>query len=570
MRRSRLERVRESLRLQQIYNLFLRYGMDILLDRGVLGDFRRMMQSWIYSPSQPLVPLTTPVKARLMIEELGPIYVKMGQLISSQAAVLPDEWERELVKLQNNVPPFPQEDVYAAIIDELGAPPEELYAEFNPEPMAAASLGQVHKAVLHNGQKVVVKVQRPNITNRVKADLGIMDNAVRVYSRRSEWARDLDLVGVLNEFGSNILTELDYGNEAYNAFKLSRNLESIEGVKIPTIYPELSTSKVLTMEFVDGVKISNLEAIQAAGIDLKTIADVTLLSAIKQMLIDGFFHADLHPGNLLVNLETGDVTYIDTGMVGELDFKQRLNLISLFIVLNQGDTKGVAQAFLGVSKPFKEFDENAYYKDFERRVGRFMEYDTNASFSQNVNLVFDILQKHGLRLDSQFTLALKTMTQAETIATLLFPEAGIIAQTNKYIQDLAIEQVTAENITKVVTKEGSQIVRELVQRMPTLHEATLSWLNQYEKGRFELYLDTADLAKEVNKASNSMTQVTLGILLVGMIIGSSIAASFASITGDYWSLMPRVAFVGYTVSMLIAAIVVFGLLRRLWGKKGQD
>ena len=340
MRKSRLDSIRESLRLQQVYNVFLRYGMDILLDRGVLGDFRRMMQSWIYSPSQPLVPLTIPVKARLMIEELGPIYVKMGQLVSSQAAVLPAEWEQELVKLQNDVPPFPLEDVREVISSELGAPPEELYASFNPNPMAAASLAQVHRAVLHSGQEVVVKVQRPNITDQVKADLGIMENAVKVYIRRSEWARDLDLAGILREFGDNILAELDYGNEAYNAFKLSKNLESIEGVKIPKMYPELSTSRVLTMEYVHGVKISDIESIETAGIERQAIAEATLRSAVKQLLIDGFFHADLHPGNLLVNLETGEVTYIDTGMVGELDFKQRLNLINLFLVLHQGGRGG--------------------------------------------------------------------------------------------------------------------------------------------------------------------------------------------------------------------------------------
>lgn len=156
MKRSSLDTVRESLRLQQVYNVFYHYGTDILFDRGLVGDFRRRMQAWIYDLPATSQPLTIPVKTRLMIEELGPIYIKMGQIISSQSPVFPPEWAAELVKLQSNVPPFPAEEVQALIIAELGAPPEALFASFNPEPMAAASTAQVHRATLPTGKEVVV------------------------------------------------------------------------------------------------------------------------------------------------------------------------------------------------------------------------------------------------------------------------------------------------------------------------------------------------------------------------------------------------------------------------------
>jgi ubiquinone biosynthesis protein len=472
-----LDRIRESLRLQKVYNTFLRYGMDILFDRGVIGDFRRMMQTWIYSPPQPLELVTLPVKVRLMIEELGPTYVKMGQIVSSQSAALPDEWEAELVKLQNDVPPFPSDQVHEIIIEELDAPPEALFASFDPRAMAAASTAQVHRATLHSGEEVVVKVQRPDIVPQVRADLGIMQNAARVIVRRVDGARDINLVGVLNEFGGNILFELDYGNEAYNAFRLSHNMESVPGVHIPTIYPDYSTSRVLTMEFIKGVKASNIVAIDAAGIDKEALAENTLRAMVKQLLIDGFFHADPHPGNLLVNLDTGVVTFIDTGMVGELDVKQRINMINLMIVLARQDTAGLAQVMLGLSKPFREVDEKAYYRDFERRVGRLMQYQPagGTSLSQQVDVVFDLLQEHGLRLDSQLTLALKAIMQAEALARVISPGQGVINLANQIIQELVMEQITAENITKVATKQGSQILREVVQRMPTLQEATLKW-----------------------------------------------------------------------------------------------
>ncbi|MCB0164207.1 MAG: AarF/ABC1/UbiB kinase family protein [Anaerolineae bacterium] len=561
---SSLDRFRESLRLQQVFNTFVRYGMDVLLDRGLIGDFRRFMQNWVYDPPQPLLPLSTPVKVRLMIEELGPIYVKMGQIVSSQAQALPAEWGQELKKLQSNVPPFPTQQVREIITAELGAPPELLFADFDPNPLAAASTAQVHRATLPFGQSVVVKVQRPHIQRQVRADLGIMRNAVRVFTRRSTWVRDLDLRGMLDVFGNNILIELDYGYEAYHAYRLSQNLEGIEGCRVPHIYQEFSTSKVLTMEFINGVKISDLAAIEAAGLDKQLLAEHTLHSMVKQLLIDGFFHSDPHPGNLLVNLQTGEINFLDLGMVGELDVRQRVNLINLFMTLNQMDTPGLAQVLLSISKPFRKVDEAAYYRDFERRVGRYLEYDTRSSFGQIVSVGLDLLQEHGLRLDSQLTLALKSLMQAEAITRLLVPREDIVGLINKHIQQLMLAQINEENIKKVVTKEGTYLLRELVQRMPSLRDAAFSWLEQYQAGQFNLKLDTSDLSKDIQSVRNLGRQIIIGVMLIGMIIGSSIAISISESSGGPSSLLPQIAFIGYVGSMVVAGLFVVVLLWRLW------
>ena len=201
MKRTTMDRARENLRLQQVYNVFLRYGLDSLFNRwGVIGDFRHRMQRWVWQLPYDVEPVSTPVKVRLMIEELGPTYVKMGQIVSSQASVIPAEWEVELEKLQSDVPPFPGEQVRQVIVEELGAPPEALYASFQPRPFAAASTAQVHRATLDDGQQVVVKVQRPHIQHQMKADLGIMQNAARVASTRSDYLQSIDLVGMLEEF----------------------------------------------------------------------------------------------------------------------------------------------------------------------------------------------------------------------------------------------------------------------------------------------------------------------------------------------------------------------------------
>ncbi len=328
-----IDTVRENLRMQQVYNVMLRYGMEMLLDQGTVGNLRRRMQQWIYHPDKELEPLSNPIMVRLMLQELGPTYVKMGQIVSSRADVLPPDWALEMNKLQSDVPPFPYEQVEEELQSELGDSPQEIYAYFEKEPFAAASTAQVHRATLPSGEDVVVKIQRPGIRTQVKADLGIMSNAARVFERRSKWASDADFVGVLKEFGDNIVAELDYGGEAYNGRRISENMAGIEGVYIPVIYSDYSTSRILTMDFVDGVKVNNVEAIAEAGLDRQALAETVIRSLTKQLLIDGFFHADPHPGNVLIGLETGLVYYIDMGMVGELDLNQRINLIQLLMVV---------------------------------------------------------------------------------------------------------------------------------------------------------------------------------------------------------------------------------------------
>ncbi len=565
-----IDTVRENLRMQQVYNVMLRYGMEMLLDQGTVGNLRRRMQQWIYHPDKELEPLSNPVMVRLMLQELGPTYVKMGQIVSSRADVLPPDWELEMNKLQSDVPPFPYEQVEETLQSELGDSPQELYAYFEQEPFAAASTAQVHRATLPSGEDVVVKIQRPGIRTQVKADIGIMSNAARVFERRAGWARDADFVGVLKEFGDNIVAELDYGGEAYNARRISENMAGIEGVHIPVVYSDYSTSRILTMDFVDGVKVSNVDAIAQAGLDRHALAETVIRSLTKQLLIDGFFHADPHPGNVLIGLETGIVYYIDLGMVGELDVNQRINLIQLLMVVRQHDSHGLAQVMHGLSKPFKEVDDRNYYRKFDRQVGRYLEPGSGGSFSTAVSQALNLLMESGLRLDPELTLALKALMQLEAITSTLLPDSSVVEMAERHVRQVAIDEITTERITEMVKREATNTAREVLQRMPSLQEATLKWLDQYEKGRFTVELDTSDLTKELAKARRLGGQAVIAIILAGMLIGSAIAASASALVGDFWSLFPRIAFLGYIFAMIIATIAVIVLILRYWRGDQSD
>jgi ubiquinone biosynthesis protein len=501
----------------------------------------------------------------MMLEELGPTYVKMGQIISSQSSVIPADWNEELVKLQSSVPAFPAEEVRKVIIEELKAPPEEIYATFAPEPFAAASTAQVHRATLHDGTPVVVKVQRPGIRNQMRADIGIMTNATTVLARRVQAIRAVDLPGMVDQFGTNVLRELDYRGEAYNAHVLRQNLSSLEGVHVPKVYYDLSTSKVMTLEFIKGVKISNIAAIEKAGLDRRVLARHALQAMIKMLLIDGFFHADPHPGNILVNLETGTITLIDTGMVGELDLSKRLTLIQLIMAFNSRDVTSMGMLMRDLSTPFMEpVDEKGFLKEFERTVNRYLLMENaTLSFGQIVSESLDLLRKYGLRLDPNLTMAIKALMQAEAVSTLLNPEGGISAEGPEIIRELGVQAVTADKVADVAKKQLTIVARQALRQLPSLETATLSWLQQYRKGRFEVYVDTSGLGREVSKINRIGRLLVIGIILAGMLVSSAIATVFLTQVqqqGDFWSIIGRLAYLGYVFSMTVAVIIALKLI----------
>jgi ubiquinone biosynthesis protein len=324
------------------------------------------------------------------------------------------------------------------------------------------------------------------------------------------------------------------------------------------------------MEFVEGVKASDVEALDAAGLDRETIARNALRAVAKQLLIDGFFHADPHPGNILVNPKTGVITFIDTGMVGVLDLNQRLNVIQLLVAVQQLDVMAMAQVLKAMSVPFgTEHDEVAYYKDFERRVGRFLYLDETVDFTQAVNVGLDILRTHGYRLDPNLTMAIKALVQAQAIALLLYPQGGIINEGIQLIRELVLDEFTADNIMEALKQQVGMRARDAIQQVPSLLEASGKWLEQYRKGRFEVYVDTSGLGKEVDKLTGFGRQIVLAIILTGMIIGSAIATALAALgtsvtgpLGDVWNFISRLAYVGYVVSMVIAMLLVARLIWR--------
>ena len=451
------------------------------------------------------------------------------------------------------------------IAGELGAPPEELFESFDPKPLAAASLGQVHRATLVGGRPVIVKVQRPNIKSQVEADLLILENAARFAERRSVVARESGAHEIIAEFGGALMLELDYRLEAYNARRLARNLGPLTGVAVPEVIREFSRERVLTMELVEGVEANDRDAIIAAGLDPEEIADNAVRAAIKMILLDGFFHADPHPGNVLVNLDTGVLTFIDTGMVGELGLRQRLNLVGLLYTSTKNDPRALAQSLRALSEPFRETDANAFDEAFARHVGPLMDVPEGEKLDLAgiMSTSMDLLRDAGYRPDPQLSLAMKAMTQSAEFMKVLYPPghaSEFSAKAVEMTRDLVWDGVTEERVSDFAKKQATYAAREALQQLPSVEEATNMWLRQVRKGRFEVKVDTSDLAPRMDELRGMVRTITLGFLVVGLVIASAIAATAPHVGTFKW--VRDVGLVVYLVALGLAAAFIVDFVRR--------
>jgi ubiquinone biosynthesis protein len=545
----------ENLRIAQSLEIITTYLKDIAFDNSPFGPIRRFFQRAIYWFKKPLIGESTPETVRYMLQELGPTYVKLGQIISSRADQLPPDWRKEMAKLQSNVEPFPFALAEKFVTTELGAPLDQLYAHFDPEPLAAASTAQVHRATLPDGQEVIVKVQRPDIDVTVRADLNVMRDLMRDFEKRFSWARHADLYAITCEYADNILLEIDYTNEAFNGRMLAKNMQVFPEIHVPAIYPELSTSRVMTQEFIRGVKITNVEALDAAGVDRTAIATIFMRAIVKQILYDGFFHGDPHPGNVLVNTDTHQIIFLDLGMVGTLTPDQRMAIGDLLWALSSGDRREVAKTVLGLTVSDQPVDESAFVADVDRLLTRYTTFsDAGMSISGAMTALLDAMGRSGVRMDPQFTLALKAMIQAEETVRTLDPSLPLVDTAFAATKELLVETFDPDRVVNALRLQLVRSAKEAIRNIPAIEEGVASWITQLRKGRLTVYVDTSDVSKRVTELDNTLTlnirRLSLALLLVGLVIGASIASNTPS------DLLPHLSEWAYLIFIFAAGLII--------------
>ena len=369
---------------------------------------------------------------RVLLTQLGPAYIKIGQALSTRPDLVPPVYLEELTKLQDQLPPFANEIAYQFIKEELGAPPEEVYAEFSAQPIAAASLGQVYKGKLKTGEEVAVKVQRPDLREGITIDLYILRNLAAWAQKKIKRVRS-DLVGILDELGDRIFEEMDYIHEGENAERFFELYGHIKDVYVPQIYWEYTNRRVLTMEWINGTKLTQTEEISAQGIDARYLIEVGVQCSLRQLLEHGFFHADPHPGNLLATTD-GKLAYLDFGMMSEIKPAQRYGLIEAIVHVVNRDFEGLAKDYVKLDFLSPETDLTPIIPAFARV---FADAQGASVAELNIKSITDelsaLMYEYPFRVPPYYALIIRSLVTLEGIAIFIDPNFKVLSEAYPYV-----------------------------------------------------------------------------------------------------------------------------------------
>jgi ubiquinone biosynthesis protein len=464
-------------------------------------------------------------RIRRFLEDMGPTFVKLGQLISTRSDILPKDIIQELEKLQDSVPAFSFDKVKHVIEEELGQPLEALFHSFDEKPIASASIGQVHHAVLHTGEEVAVKVQRPAIEKTIFTDLDIMEELAAVAEHRLKWASHYQLRDMVEEFAASIRAELDYMTEAKNAESFAKLFKEDDVVRVPEVYWDQTSQKVLTMSYLPGTKINQVTVLKEHGIDLRETAERFIQSSLQQMFIAGFFHADPHPGNILVDQE-GAIIFLDFGLMGHLNDELRSALVSYIIAMMQKNTDGMLTAMEKMGIIPDETNREKLHRDIDRLRDKY--YDIpfrDIKLGQAVNDLFTVVYKHRMRLPSDLTLLGKALITVEGVVGALDPDISIVEVAESFGKELLKERYHPKKVFKTTLRHWQEI-GEIFIDLPKNLQGLLKALN---KGKLNLELSTPELKlflhkldRISNRLSFSIVLLSFSLIMSGLIIASAI------------------------------------------------
>ncbi|MDO8670452.1 MAG: AarF/ABC1/UbiB kinase family protein [Dehalococcoidia bacterium] len=546
---------RRAERYGEIANILARHGFGYILDQSGV----RTLTSTVIRRLAGLTPesrsaLSVPQRLRRAIEDLGPTAIKLGQFLSTRLDLLPEEFIRELESLQDDLPAFPCEQVRTQIEAELGQPVEELFAAFEAAPFAAASLAQVHQARLNSGEEVVVKVQRPGIEGQIEVDLAILANMASRLERRAEWARLWGLVDLVEELGSNLRDELDFRLEGRNADLFQGNLRNEQAVRIPRVYWNYTARRVITMERVSGVKIADVAALEAMGIDRAIVARTFTHVILGQMLIDGFFHGDPHPGNVLVD-NCGRIAFMDFGMVGELDDELRAHLVKLTTSLIGRDFKGMVHVILAISTSRTRVDARELQRDLARLLRRYYRFPMReVPFDEVINQAIRLLRKHHLQVPSDLMLLVKSLITVEGIVARLDPKLSIIDVAEPFGRELLVRRLSAQGLTSVASAiiETTELALKLPRHVTNLME-------MLERGEFSQSAQSPSQEEVWFRRETLVNRLSLSIVMATGFIGTALL--FQAEAGPTLWGMPLLAVGGLLATLALGATLVLSILR---------
>ncbi|MCX9009777.1 MAG: AarF/ABC1/UbiB kinase family protein [Candidatus Methanoperedens sp.] len=544
-------------RYREIADVMLRHGFGYLLNRFGIRPFRSLRER-LFGPSikEQLLVLSEAERLRLALEELGPTFIKFGQILSTRHDIIPEEYIRELSKLQDRVPPFSYQEARGMIEKELGKSLDEVFTSFDPEPIAAASIGQVHHARLLEGDRVAVKVMRPGIEELVETDLFILMRLAKFAEKHIKESKFYNPVGLIEEFSRVMRQEINYIHEAQNADRFYSNFAGSTTVRIPKVYWKYTTKRVLTLEFLEGIKISDIVQIEASGLDRRKITIDLANAYLKMIFEDGFYHADPHPGNILVSPE-GKIIFLDFGMAGYIDPPLRDHLVNLLVATLKGDLDLLIENLLEMGLISDAGSTSPELKiNLEEFIDKY--YATSLKFIDPTAFLrdlIDVLVKSGGKIPTNIMLLSKTLIMRDEISRNLYPEHNFAELVEPYVKKM-IEERT--RISYIVQEAGKSL-RDLGDLIKVFPRKFNHILTKAERGTLRIELGHQGFENAIEELDIMSNRLSFSLIISALIVGSSLIIQ-TRMSPSLWG-VPLLGIFGFFLAGVLGIGLVVSILR---------
>ncbi len=544
-------------RYRQILHILFKYGFGDILDILKIEQYIEVgLQMISKKRREQIEKLTRPERVRLAIEELGPTFIKLGQIMSTRPDVLPPDYIRELSKLQDEVPPFPYEEAREIIKEELGKEPDELFEFIEETPVAAASIGQVHRARLKSGDDVILKVQRPKIHKTIEIDLEILMHLAGLMEHHIEEMGTHRPTRIVDEFAHTLEREINYSIEASHIERFAHNFKDDPKIYVPKVYRKLTTERILTMEYIDGIKASNIERLKEEHYNLKEIARRGADSILKQVFVHGFFHADPHPGNVFI-IRNNVTCYLDFGMMGRINQQEREDFSKLvFHVIKRNERKTV-EAMLKLTT----YDEEPDIERLEVEVIEFIDQHLyrplkEIRVSRLLHHLLEILTRHKLRLKPNLFLMIKALGSVEGLGRQLDPDFDILGHAEPFMERIQMQRFHPKRIASEIIESASEL-SGLLRKIPSEVEELLT---QTKKGKMGIGFEHRGLKPFMHTLERISNRVSFAIVLASLIIGSSLIV--LSDLPPKWNEIPIIGLGGFIIAGIMGFWLLLSILRR--------
>ncbi len=543
-------------RYHRILRVLFKYGFNDLVDRLHIDQYLESgLQMINRKPREQVVRLSRPERLRMVFEELGPTFIKLGQLLSTRPDLIPADFLDELAKLQDDIPPFSLDEVNLIFQEELGRAPEELFHYFDTEPLAAASIGQVHRARLDSGAEVVVKVQRPGIENVIAVDLEILAHIADLMEQYLEEVQGHRPSAIVQEFARSLSREIDFSIELANIQRFSRQFEGNPAIHVPLVYPELSTDRILVMEYVLGIKSSKVEQLREQGYDLPLIAARGANLVMEQIFVHGFFHSDPHPGNVFI-LPNNVVCFIDFGQMGRLSLKDREDFTDLVLDLVAGDERKIVSGVLKVTIQLGDVDRESLARDLGSLMDMYL-YRPLGELEAGKILkdLLDLVTRHKLSFKPGLYQMMKALTTVEGVGLVLDPKLQLILLAKPFMRKVRLGRMQPGRIAEELSLTGSaymHLLRDLPEELRTI-------LYQLRSGRLRLEFEHRGLKSLGSALDRVSNRIAFAIVLAALIVGSSLI--ILSDIPPHWHSIPIIGLIGFLVAGLMGFWLLLSIIR---------